>query len=605
MKALTTALYIILFGTGIAAADGLGIALDRAGDLLETGKPDSAAVILFDVLDSLDDGDIDKDSRVRAFFYLSRAMGQLGRYADEINYLILACDEGFESDHADRVRLAYAEILLESGNYDECIVIARDFRDHFPDSPYLPEMLYTVGNAYLGKEDYLRASNSFSEILRNHPGTEVAQESVMKEGICLYNLELISGAIERLELYLAQTPQGLNRSWALYYLGQSYERISQPLQAAQSYRRLVIDFPAHPETMNIMFKLGMMFFNANEMASAENAFENFVFNALPSDDRRDEARLYLERIKFRTGEYSSESDIAEHFVAKYPDSPMSPGLLFDLARYYRTMGKTDDAVEKYEILMNNPRYATYADSAAILIADTFDAAKHRDKAVMFLIRTAEEGIYPLRTQRMYLKLGQLNEAWNEFDEAIGWYDRALAVNASPDLSFRALWGIGRTFKTLNRWFEASKTLERVIAEYPKHQELIDVYMALSDVYFLQGRLRDSISSAEKAVTLADNRRKNEILLFIAELYEEIDDDHALKLYSFVYSNKTISSEYRTKALMQFGDLALRKGNRRAALTAYNRVLSEGADSIAVMEAKDRLARIGVNESDINPRRPRQ
>jgi tetratricopeptide (TPR) repeat protein len=357
--------------------------------------------------------------------------------------------------------------------------------------------------------------------------------------------------------------------------------------------------------MNVMFKLGTMFFTANEMASAENAFENFIFNAVLTDNRLDEARLYMERIKFRTGEYSSESDIAENFVAKYPDSPKAPGLLFDLARYYRTVGKTNDAVEKYEILMNNPRYSAYADSAAILIADTFDAAKQRDRAVVFLIRTAEVENNPVRTQRMYLKLGQLNETWGEYDEAIGWYDRALAINASSNLSFRALWGIGRTFKTLNRWFEAAKTLERVIAEHPKRLELIDVYMALSDVYFLQGRLSESISIAEKAVTLADSSRKNEILLFIAEMYEEIDDDHALKLYSFLYSNKTNAPEYRIKALLQYGDLSLRKGDRRAALTAYNRVLSEGADSVAVMKAKDRLARIGINEAGMEPQQPRQ
>jgi len=82
---------------------------------------------------------------------------------------------------------------------------------------------------------------------------------------------------------------------------------------------------------------------------------------------------------------------------------------------------------------------------------------------------------------------------------------------------------------------------------------------------------------------------------IAELYEEVDEDHALRLYSLVYNNGANPAAFRTKALMQFGDLSLRKGDRLAALNAFNRILSEDADSVAVLLAKEKIT--FINDSD--------
>ena len=311
----------------------------------------------------------------------------------------------------------------------------------------------------------------------------------------------------------------------------------------------------------------------------------------------------MERIKYRTGIYGSEADIAENFIAKYPESPRTPSLLFELARFYKTVGKTDDAIEKYRILINNPLYHAYADSAVFLIADSYVETGQRDTAALYLIRTAEESLNPERSQRMYFKLGSLNEAWERYDEAIGWYDSALAADGSYDLSFRALWGIGRTFKALNRWFEASKTFERLIADFSDHPQILDIYLVLADVYFLQGRIESSIDTAEKAAALADGERKNEILLFVAELYEDIDEEHALSLYSMIYNDTSNAPKHRTKALMQFGDLSLRAGKRTEALNAYNRILSEDADSVTVIRVKEKIS--NISERSVNDNLPHE
>ena len=574
--------------------------LNNAWHFLETGKPDSAAVLLYELVDSLED----KNERVRALYYLALTMEQLGRIGEKINYLIMAMEVTQDAECADKVRLAYAHILLESGNLDECIKIANEFRENYSTSPLLPDMLYIVGEAYILKGEYLRASNTFNEIIKNHESSDVAAESIMKVGICLYNLDLIAGAIEQFEHYLLNTPQGVNVDEALYFLGLSYERSQQPELASNSFNKLILEYPSYTKIMDAYFRLGENYYEANQFIDSENAFLNYISNIYtPDDSRYDEALLYLERIKFKTGVYALESDIAEHFIAQYPESPRSPQLLFDLARYYQTSGKPEDAIEKYKILMNNTLYAAYADSAIMCVADTYVAQDKKDMAIAFLTQQLHESVDSLRTQKIYYKLGSVYEEWKLYGEAITWYEQALTVNRSSDLSFHSLWGIGRIFLTLNRWYEATKTFERAISDHSNHPDIIEIYLLLAKIYFDQGRLKDAIRVAEESVKLADDQRKSDILLFVAELYEESDENHALKLYFLIYNNPQNSSEQKTKALLHFGDLALKRGNHTSALNAYAKILNSDADTLSILKAKRKISLINDSTDSLSIRIP--
>ena len=573
--------------------------LARAENLLETGKPDSSAVLLYELLDSVETG----DERVRVLYYLARAMEQLGRLGERINYLIMAREVGPNVEFANRVRFEYAQILLETGNFDGCIGIAREFKEHYSTSPLMPDILYIEGNAHLFKGEYLRAFNLFNEIEKNHLDSEMAAESIAKEGICLFYLDLIAGAIERFEHYIFETPEGKNIDEALYFLGLSYERSGQPEFAIEEFKRLILEYPSYPEIMKVYFKLGKHYFEINQYAESENMFENYIYNTDKTDENHDEALLYIERINYKTGKYSSETEIGENFVIKYPESPLTPGLFFDLARYYNMVGKTEDALEKYRILMNNSLYADYADSAAFLIADTYASHNQNEKARSFLKQIAYESQDSLRTQKMFYKLGTLNEEWELYDEAITWYDSSLTVGSSPDLSLNALLGISRVFRSLKRLYEASNTLERIINEYPDHPAVIEVYLELADIYVLQGRLKLSILSAEKSLKLAGETRKTGILLYRAELYEEIDEDQALRMYSLIYENTRNSREQRTKALMRFGNLSLVRGDRQSALNAYARIINGDADSVAVLKAKNKISTINVNSDSSSIKMP--
>ena len=351
----------------IASGNDDGQVLQQASYYLETGKPDSAAVLLYDIVDSLT---VSPD-REKGLYYLATACEQLGRTDEAETYL----SELSESSSTDEIvllaRYSYARILFDSGDYEKAVDIARACIDASPAFSEQPGVRFLLGNAYLARSEYQRAFNIFSDIRENYPDRDVAKEAIVKEGICLYQLTLYSGAIERLEEYIRTVPGGSNMDEALYFAGRTYQEIDQPDYAARMYQRLTYSYPSYTYIMDAYFRLGSMLYRTGEFVDSENAFINYIENTGNGAPNRDEALYYLERIKFRTGVYATETDIAEHFAIKYPASPRTPDLLFDLAIYYRLDRKPERAIDKYRILLTDSLYVTLADSAAVQLARTY------------------------------------------------------------------------------------------------------------------------------------------------------------------------------------------------------------------------------------------
>lgn len=593
IKISCTACIVIMLFVGFAAASDIEQKLDTASHFLETGKPDSAAVLLYDIVDTL----AGNDSQVRALFYLAEASGQLGRFNEEYNYLKFACELKPEAEFADKARFSYSRILLDRGELDPCISLTREFMQLYSDSPLIPDVHYMTGIAYLLKGEYQRASNSFNEITKNHPDTSAGKEAVMKEGVCLFNLGLLAGSIQQFEKYLAETPAGRNTGETLYYLGCAYERTDRPGLSANAFLRLTMKFPSYPKILETYFRLGENLFESGRFIEAENAFLNYIANSVQTDHDHDESLYYLERIKFKTGVYYSETQIAENFIIKFPDSPRSPVLLFDLARYYRMAGRSSKAVEHYRIFLNNPLYSAYADSAAYLLADTYIAFGNKNRASSFLLDRARENMNSTTAQSMFLKLGSLYEEWELHEAAIAWYDSSLAVDLSQEMSIQGLSGIGRSFIQVNRLMDAEKTYKRIIDEFPENDYLLVVYRALSDMYFQQGRINESIHAAENTLKYADNIQRTEILYYVAGLYEEVDEGHAFQLYTLIFNNTQNSMEQRSKALLKYADMADRKGDRIAAVNAYTKIINEVPDSISVNKARQKLSIINIDHDN--------
>lgn len=584
------ALLIVLFllmSVPAAAEDPIE-KVDAAIQLIQSGKPDSAAVLLYDIVDLISD----RNERVRALYYLAQALGQLGRLGEKVQYLTLAGGLSSAAPFADEVRYAHAEVLLKTGNVNGCLALTQEFFASYRDSPLMPDMLSLAGEAFFLKGEWLKSYNAYSEITKNYQDSSVAGDAAVKEGICLFKLNLVTGAIERFEKYLAEHPKGGAVDEALFYLGLSYERTSQSQLAAGVLRKLTLEHPSCPNIIDAFYHLGKNLFNIGNYTEAENAFMNYLDNAPRSESAYDDALFFLDRIAYRKGYYSSEMEIAEHFVSKNPTSRLAPRLILDLARYYRLSNEPGRAIEKYRIIMSAHSRSDFADSAMYYVTDTYIAMNRMEDAVAFLKETAYRRGSQGRGQAAYYKLGQLSEEWMFFDDAIAWYDSSVALGGSADLSVKGLMGIARCYTAVNRWLDASRTYEQILHAYPNTSSKADAYLSLAEVYYRMGRLYDSVQTAKEGLRFAQGRKKTDFLTFLADAYEYIDSDQSLQYYWSICSNAANPTAIRTEALLKIGDIYARRGDRKSAVEAYGRVMSVDADSLSIRKARKKLDELG-------------
>lgn len=559
--------------------------LDHVRDLIETGRPDSAVLILDDLLET----NLSTTGRVHTLYLLSQAMNRLGRLGEEIKFLVMAREEAAETELNDRITRDYARLLLRTGNYDGCIAVSDPFRLRPPETPYRAEVLSLAADAYYQKQDYRRAFTVYNELTETYPADIPGRRSVARAGMCLHHLGLVGGAIELLNGYLNSDGDSADAADALWYLGLSYEQIDDHRLAAAAFKRLINEYPARGADLDIYYTLGTNLLEADQLNEAEHAFLNFLANADSSHAHFDEAQLNLERIGYRTGRYGSEIGMYESYIAKYPESSLNPSILFDLARYYTVVGNRAQAMEKYLILTSNERYAAHADSAYFLMAALYDRTGDRDRAIETLTGAAASFADTSRIQRYLLETARLTESWERYEAAIAWYDSVYIIPGETGLRVKGLMGIGHILKDRGRWLEAEKVYERIISEFPGHPYEKEVYLALSDIHYLAGNNEQAALAAEKAVKFADPVEKARILLYIAELYEEIDEQHALTLYSLAIDSMTGDPVMNHDALMKYGRLAMRIGQRQQAQQAFAAVIENSADSVTVRQAREYLS----------------
>ena len=63
---------------------------------------------------------------------------------------------------------------------------------------------------------------------------------------------------------------------------------------------------------------------------------------------------------------------------------------------------------------------------------------------------------------------------------------------------------------------------------------------------------------------------------------------------FIFNNDKSSSFQMSEALLKYGDLALRIGDRESAVKAYAAIINNDADSVSVIKARNKLTIINEN-----------
>ncbi|HUY29344.1 MAG TPA: outer membrane protein assembly factor BamD [Candidatus Binataceae bacterium] len=193
-----------------------------------------------------------------------------------------------------------AQLNFAQAEYNPAIENYQLLIDHFPFSPYAEDAEMKIGLAYYKMQDYAEAVSALDDFQRMHPTSK--------------NLELVS-------YYIAMSSYD--------QMGREDQDQSKTEDALKHFQIIEARFP--------------------EGAFAELAKE-----------RAEECREMLARHQMVVGNYyfkranfrAAESRLAE-LMQKYPDTPVAPDALFELAQSLQKEGKKYSAAQAYTALLRH------------------------------------------------------------------------------------------------------------------------------------------------------------------------------------------------------------------------------------------------------------
>lgn len=121
-------------------------------------------------------------------------------------------DDTSENEAYDRA----ISLVLEERRYDDAIPEFRAFISNFPNSSYLGNAHYWLGQLLYSRNDYSEAQRHFREVVENHPDSSKRADCMLKLGIIAQSEDNNDRARERyrqvIEEYPNSTEAGLART---------------------------------------------------------------------------------------------------------------------------------------------------------------------------------------------------------------------------------------------------------------------------------------------------------------------------------------------------------------------------------------------------------
>jgi len=131
--------------------------------------------------------------------------------------------EATQSNGQDKVAYDKAFSSLKSGQFQQSIIDFSAFVSAFPNSAYVPNALYWLGEASYVNRDFKRAVTEFNKVISQYPSHSKAKDAMLKLGFIQYENKQWKQARETLEKVTASYPGTTVASLAKKRL----ERLSQ------------------------------------------------------------------------------------------------------------------------------------------------------------------------------------------------------------------------------------------------------------------------------------------------------------------------------------------------------------------------------------------
>jgi len=423
---------------------------------------------------------------------LGQTLVRSGQGPAALDWLKAAAARYSQSGFADGFLFWQAEALALLGRWAEADAFYRELIGKFPTSGYRAYAEYGLGYVLFGQRKFDEADAAFVavEAKRPPPPREVlADTQLMRARIALErkNHAAADPQFESLQQHYPNTRASVQ---ALYWLGCSRRDQGRLEDAAAAFSKSLATGRAATAPAWLVSQtwlaLGEVRAQQKRWPEAAAAFRE-AFARSPTDSVKRSAASQMSDLGKAAAKNPETVKWLSAFVEAHARDPRVAPVLLRLGQLQADNQQHAEALATYQRLLaqfNSTPEAmpALAGSAWSLLAlgRTAEAAD----AFLHVARTAET---PALAAQARFKLGDIAFAANDFTKAIENYEKALQAELKGPLVADVLWQLALAYARAGKADRSGATLERFLAESPRHAHADEARLQLGQAYAAQGK----------------------------------------------------------------------------------------------------------------------
>ncbi len=487
----------------------------------------------------------DPDILIQAYLGRADALYNIAEYKEAINVYEEALDKISESvsrENIDKLHYGLAWAFLKEGEFRKAIDEFQKIAKQTEDKIVKVAALCQIGDAYQDSRDYNKAIETYDGILKDYPDSLYGDYIQYQLGSTLLKTSNYDGAIMAFQSLKNNFPNSKLLGDASYALGLVYFQRQDYESSKEIFEKFQDEFKDSNLKSESTYLLGTSLYNLGKFSEAIEVFKNIIREYSQNTELSQKAEYEIADCYYQMG---NEKEAMERFKilrSKYPDSKLTPEVMWWLGEYYYRHNDLSLARRYFSSLIQDFPDNNLVPDAYYAIGSTYSEENKYEDAINNFKKVIELGKLDL-SGTANIAVADIYIKQDKIDLALGIYKGV--VSASPNLASLIYPKVADLYRTINNYGEAISFYRKSLHIVPA-REMADIQFKIAESLQAQGSYSDAIEEYLKVTYLysENNDLAVKALLRVAVIYEDKENfKEAVKIYKRINSMNVQEAKY--------------------------------------------------------------
>jgi TolA-binding protein len=482
--------------------------------------------------------EISGDSSIAAQSYIGKgdALYNLADYQGAINSYRQALEklkEGEENpDTIEKLHYNLAWALYKQGDSVAAIKEFEWMIRFSKDDTLKASVLCQLGDIYQDTGDYAQSMKEYNLVLTSYAGSSYSDYAQYQLITTALKLSDYKGAGENLSKLINAFPASKYVDQAVYRIASAYFQKEDYKSCQEILTEYKDKFNDSSFKQEAVYLLGSCLYNQKDYKGASQEFKDLLKIPGLSQDLAEKAEYEIANCLYELGEEKEALSRFKSLRAKYPDSKITPDIIWWLGEYYYQHNEMSLARRYFLSIIQDF-------SKSNLLADAYYALG---------LTFAQESRTP---------------------EALESFNKVVALD-NGELKARAKIAMADIFAGTENADQAVNLYKEALKDYPDLRS--QIYSKLAKVLLNNGDYVNAIDYYGMSLSVATAKDKPGLHLRMAEAYEAAFKlDQAIEEYLKALESAKEDKDFTVKLLLRLGKIYEDKGNSKQAISYYKKI----------------------------------